>query len=180
METALSEPLVDAATGYFGSVPRLFYLDVWVTRPNIEDDHYGSQLYHLDKMDDGMLSLFVNVSDVDRDCGPLTFIPANVSRRIREGTDYERIDILGDGRLTDEMVFAHCSRDEEVEIVGRPGTGGFVDTSRCLHAGSRCKNGERVIMVIRYCPAYREVYSHECNRAAKPAEADPIQRLLLA
>ncbi len=33
---------------------------------------------------------------------------------------------------------------------GEPGTGGFADTSNCFHYGSRCKSGERKMLVVKF------------------------------
>lgn len=178
LETALSRPVIEAVTGFFGSVPRLSYVDLWVTRPNLEEDLYNSQLYHLDKPDEGIVSLFVNVFDVVPENGPFTFFPADLSRKVRRGTGYDRHSILGDGRLTDEGVFRYCRQADEVSFAGPPGSGGFVDTSICLHAGSRCQAGERVVLVLRYMPGYRTGFSDDDLYDPRLANGDPLRRLV--
>jgi hypothetical protein len=179
LATALSAPLLEAAAGYLGTVPRLFYIDLWVTRPNLETRHYNSQLYHLDQPDNGIVSLFLNVFDVAPENGPFTFLPADVSRRVRKATRYDRRSILGDGRLDDAEVFRHCRHEDEVAFVGPAGSGGFVDTSVCLHAGSRCQAGERVVLVIRYMPAYRTGFQYDSMFTGVPLGDNPLLRQIV-
>lgn len=179
METVLSAPVLDSAIGYFGAVPRLMYLDLWVTRPNLREKLFSSQLYHLDQPESRILSLFVNVFDVAEENGPFTFMPADVSRRVCRATNYTWIETFGDGRLSDAQVFDHAARADEIALAGGAGNAGFVDTSMCLHAGSRCRTGERVMLVIRFMPAYRTGFLFDdMFRLARIGE-DPIHRLVV-
>lgn len=180
LATALSGPLVEAATGYFGSLPRLDNIDVWVAKPNLEDSGlYNSQLFHLDKVGDGYLSLFVNVSDVSAESGPLVVIPADASDRVRRNTQYERRAVFGDGRLSDEEIKATVGPDEYESLEGPAGTGIFVDNSRCLHAGSRCEAGERVTLTMSFVPWYRGVSRHVAKFANPPKAGRAVTRMLL-
>jgi hypothetical protein len=174
LEAALCPPVIEAAAGYLGTVPKLFYLDLWVTRPNLEARHYDSQLYHLDQPDTGIVSFFVNVFDVAPENGPFTFLPADVSRTVRKATRYDRVTTFGAGRLDDGEVFRHCRKDDEVALIGPAGSGGFVDTSVCLHAGSRCRSGERVMLVIRYMPAYRTGFNFDVMFAGARSTNNPL------
>jgi len=179
METALSRPLIDAVTCYFSSVPRLFYMDLWVTRPNLDTSLYSSQLYHLDKPDTGIATLFLNIHDVKPENGPFTFLPADISRRVRKATGYDHISILGDGRINDAEVFEHCGKDDEVSLSGPAASGGIVDTSVCLHAGSRCTAGERVILVMRFVPGFRAGFSYDDWFRSARTNGDPVRKLVV-
>ena len=55
-----------------------------VTRPNLKEDLYHSQLYHLDKPDAGILTLFLNVFDVKEENGPFTVYCRRICRSVCE------------------------------------------------------------------------------------------------
>ena len=153
VDIAICRPLIEIVTDYFSSVPKLDNIDLWVSRPNESD--VGSQLYHLDKPDRHFLRLFVHVSDVTPENGPLTYFPADESLKIRKATGYDKHYYHGSGRLSDEALFAIIPRSAAVELIGPRGTGGFVDASECLHFGSRCKQGQRIVFVITYLPGHK-------------------------
>jgi hypothetical protein len=79
----------------------------------------------------------------------LTFLPASVSQQVRDRTGY-----VYNARLTDEQV--HAAADgaaaSEVALVGPRGTTAFIDTSRCLHYGSRFvdKTARRIVVMLQY------------------------------
>lgn len=150
---ALSDAVLQIVTDYFGLVPQMKELGIWVTPP--QDHEFSSQLYHLDKPEGRLLKLFMNISRTAEDAGALTFLPADVSDRVRRKTKYEVIYYRGDGRLKDDDVFSHCSRQDQVVLTGDVGKGGFVDTSNCFHFGSRCKAGERWVLTLSYMLPYK-------------------------
>lgn len=181
VEIATSGPLAKSAAAYFGVVPRLENIDLWVTRPNIhEDGLYNSQLFHLDKVGDGYFSIFVNVFEVTAENGPVTVLPADKSAVVRRATNYERRSVFGNGRISDEELLASCRREDIIELCGPAGSGAMVDTSRCFHYGSRCRAGERVILVLSYVPAYRFKSHHVQKFVVRPANNTWLTDLLLA
>jgi hypothetical protein len=151
---AVSEPLAAIAADYFGTTPRLDYIDLWVSSPAKNKEHlYNSQLYHIDKVDHGILTLFLAIEPIDETSGPFTLMPAGPSGVVRRATNYARTYLFGSGRLTDEEVYAAADPAQAVSIVGPAGAGGFCDTGRCFHFGSRCQDKERIVLAIRYYPA---------------------------
>jgi hypothetical protein len=181
LEAAMSDGILGAAAGYLGVLPRLFSINVWLTRPNLSSEGlYNSQLWHLDKPDTGILSLFVNLNDVGEKNGPFTFLPADVSQRVRAATRYDRISILGDGRLDDEVTFKAARPSELVSLAGPAGTAGFVDTSTCLHQGSRCEEGERWTLVFRFVPAHTVRFSNHGVFNGHRWRSDPARQLALS
>lgn len=180
IEAALSSPLVDIATSYFGSVPKLAYMDVWVSRPNVEDTPFHSQRYHLDKMDVGILTLFIMLKDCGEEDGPFVLLPADISRDVCRATGYASISALGDGRLDDEAVAANSRPEDLLTITGKAGAVAIVDPTVCLHYGSRCSTGERVVAVVRYMKAHRSrlTMAHIVDKARFANK--PLADLLIA
>ena len=148
MQFALSDAVLHIVSDYYGMVPQMKSLAVWVTPP--QDHQFSSQLFHLDKPEARIVGLFLNVASTEAENGPLTLLPLNVSNKVRKRTGYETIYFRDDGRLADDRVFAHCSATDQIALGGGAGTGGFADTSNCFHFGSRCQAGERQMLVIKF------------------------------
>jgi hypothetical protein len=141
---ANSEVFRAAATGYLQTVPDLSGIGVFYSPANSSLEK--SQQYHTDDIDAFQLKCFINVNDVGADNGPFTFIPADVSTAVRRQLNHH----WRGRRLTDEEVLAHCRPEDAVSLVGPAGSGLFVDTSRCLHYGSRCRSGHRLVIMFQY------------------------------
>lgn len=142
----ISRPIIDLASRYFGSVPVLSSASLLWTPPN--DSLEKSQLFHLDGEDDRQLKLFLNVSDVMEDAGPLTFLPAKISAQVMRRLRYDH------GRLTDSYIENAGGTGSYVRITGPAGSGVVLDTSRCLHFGSRNNSVGRLILMFQYTSFY--------------------------
>ena len=92
-------------------------------------------MFHSDWEDVRQVKLFVNCSAVERENGPLTAVTADASRRVKDEVGYR----YGGAhfRLADAEVVPRLSDEELVPFTGPPGTMTFIDTSTCLHFGSR-------------------------------------------
>jgi hypothetical protein len=178
MKFALSDAVLQIVTDYFGLVPQMKELGIWVTPP--QDHQFSSQLYHLDKPEGRLLKLFMNISRTDEDAGALTFLPADVSEKVRRKTNYEAVYYRGDGRLDDKAVFLHCSRDDQMVLTGDVGKGGFVDTSNCFHFGSRCKAGERRVLTLSYMLPHKARKRRTPLFDLVPKPVDELRQLVLS
>jgi hypothetical protein len=139
-----SGPFMEAATGYLQTMPDLSGIGLFYSPANTSTEK--SQQYHTDDIDTCQVKCFINVNDVGPDNGPFTFIPADVSEAVRAKLDHH----WRGRRLTDEEVLAHCKPEDVVSLIGPPGSCAFVDTSRCLHFGSRCRSGYRLVIMCQY------------------------------
>lgn len=144
----LSPQMMSIVCGYFGSVPVLTEVQLLWTPVN--DSLIKSQQFHLDAENYRQLKLFMNIEPVDSDTGPFTFLPAEVSRRVCQATRY-----VGGRRtrLSDEAVFG-VSGDTKIQVTGESGSGIFIDTSRCLHYGSRNNKRERLVLFVQFVSYY--------------------------
>jgi len=92
--------------------------------------------------------VFVQLTDVDDDCGPFHALPAHLSRDVLHAVGYSGVTFL-----TDERVAEHVGWDRVVKLTGPAGTVGFVDTTRCLHFGGRPRKAGRPVrdqLVFQY------------------------------
>ena len=136
------------------------------------------QRFHLDNDDLRHVKLYVNAQHIGAHQGPLSFLPLDASRRVlralrrgRRGEAYWTFD--------DEEVFQHASPDELVTLEGPPGTGVYIDASRCLHFGSRVEaGGERLVYGAVYLP-YHRIKENVTSQFESHAQRISWQELLL-
>jgi hypothetical protein len=169
----VSRPVLDAATDYLGTVPILAGAALWWTPDN--DTAERSQLFHFDGEDERQVKLILNVFDTDESHGPFTLLPADVSAPLRRPGALRR-------RLSDEQVDAACGLEKAVSFVGPAGSGGFVDTCRCLHFGSRHTRGDRLVLMVQFtrfhCPT-ESTFDFEVPPDLAGLDPDPMQKLAL-
>jgi hypothetical protein len=170
----VSRPLVDAVTGYLGCVPLLSAAELLWSPVN--ETSVSSQRFHLDDEDDRQVKLFLNVREVTSDNGPLTFLPADASAKVRARTG----TIIA--RASDERVLG-AAEAEPIRICGGPGSGVLVDTGRCLHYGSRRNTKERLVLSFQYlrddAPSEPPVSCRFPVDLLAGLRLDPVQRLVL-
>lgn len=178
LEFALSDVMLQIVSSYYGLVPQLKEVGIWVTGP--QKDIYNSLQFHLDKPESKILGLFLNVETNSPENGPTTILPADVSRRIRDALNYERRYFTGSGFVSDEDVFKYCRPEDQISLGGKPGTGAFADTSNCFHFGSRCVKGERVMMMVKFMLPHKARQSRTKLFDLVPEPRDEIRRLALS
>jgi hypothetical protein len=159
VDFALHDDTFGLATSYLGTLPYLNRVDLLYSVPRDAGDKVASQLFHLDPEGLTQVKYFIHVFDVGDAEGPFTFIPADATRRIlKEIRALRRTQHRPHvGRYTDEEIAAVGGGGEVVEIKGPRGAGVAIDTSRCLHLGSRVRPGAfRLCIYLQYCTT-REV-----------------------
>ena len=178
LKFALSDTMLEIVSGYYGMVPQLKEMGIWVTRE--QKEQYNSQLFHLDKPEVKIVGLFMNVELNGPEKGPTTALPADKSNLVRRATNYEAKYFRGDGFVADDTVFKYCSRDDLISVGGPPGTGAFVDTSSCFHFGSRCRSGERMMLMVKFMLPHKARKTRTPLFDLVPEPADEARRLALS
>ena len=162
VDFALSDPLLGPATRYLGMVPYFSRLDLMYSLPRVQGEAIASQLFHLDHEGLTQVKFFIHLFDVGDAEGPFSFIPADASARIIRDIRKLRkargqAHDVESRRYLDEEVAAVGGNEAIVTVKGPTGTGVAVDTSRCLHLGSRVDPGTfRLCLYLQYCTT-REV-----------------------
>lgn len=152
MPFAVSPALVSILADYYGVLPELSHVAVFYSgfaKPfEAGSKPVGTQRLHWDNHDRRHVKMFVYLSDVGPDDGPLTILPADKSWWLRRRTGR----IFGTSPLGDDAeLFRYFTKDDLVPLTGPAGTVAFVDTTRCLHFGSRCQSGgSRTTLVLHY------------------------------
>lgn len=144
---ALQPRLLGLLAKSFGALPLLDYVLLTLSQP-IEGELVQSQLWHRDHDDVRTIKLFVYLSDVQSAAhGPFSFMPGPVS---------DRIGPLMRSHSPDILIFARAKRSEMEQIIAPRLSVFAVETSRCLHMGSRVAQGhERLMFTATYTTAPR-------------------------
>lgn len=104
-----------------------------------------SQLYHIDPYCSPMVYFIVLMRETTVKTGPFTWMGAADSDKVKAANGYWQ---KGHGyRLTDEQVYKVVPQEKENVLIYPAGTALFIDTSRCLHFGSRhCEDPRYQVM----------------------------------
>lgn len=171
----LSPELISLVCRYFRTMPILAETQLLWTPAN--STQTKSQKYHLDAEDYQQLKLFLHIDPVDPCSGPFTLISAEATRRVCAATGY-----VGGRRtrLEDEDV-ERIAGDAVERAMGDAGSGILVDTSRCLHYGSRRNRNERLVLFVQFISYYApklEPFDWKASLGRPFAESE-TERLLL-
>ena len=130
---AMQKSVVNVVSTALGEVPWLDYVLLSYSRYTGES-LASSQLWHRDHDDVRVIKFFSYLTDVEDDAdGPFTFLP-------KQSTDKFGYPLLG-SHFPDEQVFNKVPR-EDIKVMRAPRLSSFmVDTTRCLHMGSRMGPG---------------------------------------
>lgn len=168
---ALQPAVIGVLARAFGELPQLDSVLLTLSRPTGNDLAY-SQLWHRDHDDVHTVKLFVYLSDVrDASDGPFTFLPGPVSDRFGFALHSHRAD----------AAILERAREDEFKVMIAPRLTTFmVETSRCLHMGSRMHPGhERLLYTATFIAAAR-LFPEPPSRFRLCGDEDEITRCVLA
>lgn len=144
------------------------------------DEPHDSQLYHIDYYSLPNVYVLVLLADTTHEHGPWTFIPRGRSQEARERLGYweERPGY----RLSDDEVYSVVGREEAIEFTGPRGSVLFIESSGCLHFGSRNSIRPRFQLMLGYTGAVRTDFSELIMppKTYPARESDPrLRRMVL-
>ncbi|NOT26971.1 MAG: hypothetical protein HOP16_12800 [Acidobacteria bacterium] len=181
LQLGLRPEIVAAAASYLGMVPILQYANFMYSSYTGEE-LLKSQLYHCDSDEAEQIKVFVLCDEVTPATGPLTFLPASQSQVVRDRTGYRYKNRLTDQEVSDAL----GGLDSEVTMTGLAGTTAFIDTSRCLHYGSRFqdRSAQRLVVMLQYVTPLAFLYTDDHRSTARfrhlvTPESDELTSLLL-
>jgi hypothetical protein len=178
VDFALSDSLLRLVTNYLGTIPHLNRIDLLYSVNHGGEEAISSQIYHLDPEGTRQAKLFMNLRDVGPDEGPFTFIPAAETSRIVNAIKKRRLEDtqMAAGRYSDDELEAVGALENAISVDGPKGSAALVDTSRCLHFGSRVRPGTyRLCLYIQYCTSREHGNMFDASRHGH----DPVRYLAL-
>ena len=142
MEFASDKELLTPISNYLGTFPVIGNIRIIETISN--DNKKDSQLFHLDPEDYKQVKVFINLSNINYENGPLTVLKASKSKQI--------LDQIKDpfSRVSDNSIYGLTNDNDFLECTSPVGTAFVVDTCSCFHMGSRTRIGNRIILLITY------------------------------
>lgn len=167
---ALQSPILSVLVGFFGEIPLLD--DVLLTLSRTTKKSFSlSQLWHRDYDDTKTVKLFVYLTDVaSKQDGPFTFIDGPSSDRVGSSLRSRRGDI---------EILERLPSDAINEVIAPRLSVFMVNTSRCLHMGSRVAEGhERLLYTASYISSPR-IYPEPAPRFQTIGNEPEVVRLLL-
>ncbi|CAB4877850.1 unannotated protein [freshwater metagenome] len=139
-----------------------------------------SQLAHLDYHSSPTLYVFVALRDIAPEDGPLQFVGREASARLAGAIGYGRRGVPY--RLTDEQVMEHVREDEMHRFAAPAGTVLFLESSACMHFGSRRPRSPRYQMQYSFTSPVRndflELWRPSRVHPVRPTDA-PLRRAVL-
>ena len=148
---ALSEKNLLTATKYLKVFPVIKKIIVYLNIPG-SDKEKGAQLWHKDDFGYKSLDIFLAVSDVDINNGPLYFLKAKnplgvffkIKKVVKNALPGERNKVTLD-------IFSNYYNESEIgALIGKSGTSVYVDSFTKYHRGGFCKSKDRIMLRISY------------------------------
>jgi Phytanoyl-CoA dioxygenase (PhyH) len=96
---------------------------------------HDSQLYHIDYYSLPNVYVLILLRDTTSENGPWTFLPRSVTKRVTKKLGYWTKK--HGYRVSDDQVYSVAKREEAIEFTGKRGTVLFIESSGCMHFGSR-------------------------------------------
>lgn len=165
LDFATSSELLSVVAGYLGCVPALSttlpsgirFVESNAAFDDQPDTPHDSQLYHIDYYSLPNLYVLVLLEDTTTEHGPWTFLPRSVSQDAAAKLgNWEP----GHGyRFTDEEIYSAVDRRHAIEFTNKRGTVMFIESSGCMHFGSRNSVKPRFQLMIGYTGACRTDFS---------------------
>ena len=144
--------LIDTISSYLGRYFTLNGAYIFYSKNEIFE-HGRSQELHLDGDALKQLKIFVHLSDVDLNSGPLNVMPRNVSKILFSNFRKQHLIKTRSTKISDDKVQKNIL-EKISPLIGKRGTINIVDTSNCYHYGSRPGNRERVVLLFQFVSSF--------------------------
>ena len=164
MKFALSEKNLVTAIKYLKVLPVIKKMNVYLNIPE-NDKAHGAQLWHKDDFGYKSLDIFLAISDINLNNGPISFhktknklgVFFKIKNVIKSALPGER------NKVTLEEFSKHFNQQEIGTLIGKSGTGIFIDSFTKYHKGGHCNSENRLILRVSY-------QTPDCSRDLKVDE----------
>ena len=158
IEFATSKNLISVITNYLGEIPILLAINLYLSPKNENEKYSSSQLFHLDTEQHKQIKIFYLLHDTDISHGPLEFIDKLKTENILKKINYSGKRISDD---TIKNLNLNNSFVNDKIFTGRRGSGLMIDSSNCLHRGSRKILKNRYILQFQYFSKFSSFKSYK-------------------
>ena len=158
-ELALHPEIIKPVGEYLGGLPILYGSYIWYSPNDINVELIGSQLYHFDREDYRQIKCFIPLKDISERNGTLNVIPAKKSKEFMNKRRQSEIYQSLKQRFNDSEVHEKIGREFEIALKAKIGEIILLDTSNCLHYGSRRSEKPKYHITFHYItPFNNKVY----------------------
>lgn len=141
---AVAPTVLGVVNGYFGLLARLRFYNVWRNFASTASARY-SQLWHRDPEDRYILKMFIYLTEVDDEAGPLFYAPGTHGYgNIKAEPRLYREEGTTAWRANDGDMDAVVPQERWIKAVGPKGTIVFLDT-RGYHKGGLSQTKDRLV-----------------------------------
>ena len=166
MKFALSEKNLVTAIKYLKVLPVIKKIIVYLNIPE-NDKAHGAQLWHKDDFGYKSLDIFLAISDINMNSGPLSFLKiknrlgvfCKIKNVIKNALPGER------NKVTLEEFSKHYNQQDIITLIGKSGTGIFIDSFTKYHKGGFCNSENRIMLRVSY-------QTPDCSRGSKVADLE--------
>lgn len=134
----------------------------------------SAQLFHSDYEDNRSIKIFINLDEVKEENGPFTFIDRKNTQLISEAFTYSKS--YKKRRLEDNYVEAFVKKNDYKNNIGPKNFGLLVDSTACMHYGSRLISGERKLLqmyiVSPFCLIFNKSFYKYLNKNSSLSNED--------
>ena len=165
--------LIKSISNYLDDIPILLSATVWFCPNQISNNLIGSQLYHFDREDFRQIKCFIPIEDIDKQSGPLTLISSRNSMKFILKKFFNFQLVSSKSRFTDTQIKRYFKDQIEIELECKRGQVAMVDTSQCLHYGSRPAKKYKYHISIQYVSPYStklDKFSDHFSQTNKPED----------
>jgi len=145
--------LLDLVKSYLGDYCTLQNV-MFMHSENNSFEANRSQQLHIDGDVADQIKIFIHLSDVDNNSGPLCGFSKNDSKIIFKNAMNKKYLNYISAKLSDEMIDQKIFDDRLVKFTGSKKTATLLDTSRCFHYGSRPGAKPRYILMYQFLKSY--------------------------
>ena len=158
IEFATSKKLISIIFNYLNEVPILLGINLYLSPKNENEQFSSSQLFHLDMEQHKQIKIFYLLHDTDVLHGPLEFMDKLKTKNILKSINYSG------KRISDETIrnlnFSNSCKNDKT-FIGKRGSGLMIDSSNCLHRGSRKITKNRYILQFQYFSKFSSYKSYK-------------------
>ena len=151
---AISDKIITTVNNYLKIFPTICKINLIESSPTNKPE--GPAQWHRDDFGFKSLDLFINISEINEDNGPLFafFFPNNIGvfSAIR-GEEYRDTRKGDRNKILDETFMSQTEKIKNTNLIkleGEPGNIMFIDSFNVYHKGGFCKKNKRLMLRISY------------------------------
>jgi len=149
---ACSEKMISTAARYLKVFPVLNRLEVYHNLPVKPDKKRGAMMWHRDDFGYKSLDLFLAITDINKENGPLVATNAMESLGVFAKMKSTIINAVSGerGKVSDKKFENYLKKKGKISLSGSIGSALFIDSFTAYHKGGHCLKNERLMLRISF------------------------------